>query len=222
MIKQVSNFSRQSEIFNANEFNDEVHIIGCGATGSAVALTLAKMGVTNIHIYDFDVVEEHNLPNQQFGLKDIGKPKVEALKSLIRAQTGIVVKAHNKEVDGTELFRGYVFLLVDSMKAREIIFKKAIRYKPHIKMMIETRMALKGGSISVVNPVDMVDCKSFEDTLFSDDQAEVSACGHSLSVLTSANLIANLAVVQLIKRANGIEPFGTYYIDSFTSMFVVM
>lgn len=219
---KVENFSRQHEIFDATQFKEQVHIIGCGATGSAVALNLAKMGIENIHIYDFDTVEEHNLPNQQFGLKDIGEYKAKALQANIMAQTGIYVNAHTEKVTGKEKFKGIVFLLVDSMKARNEIFHKAIKYKPHIKMMIETRMALRGGSISVINPQDLRQCKQFEETLFSDEQAEVSACGHSVSIITSANIIANYAVVQVIKQFNGIEPFGNYYIDTFTDMFVKM
>ena len=48
------------------KFNTPIHIIGCGATGSWVALMLAKMGISNITCWDFDKVEEHNLPNQFF------------------------------------------------------------------------------------------------------------------------------------------------------------
>lgn len=219
---KVENFSRQHEIFDATQFKKQVHIIGCGATGSAVALNLAKMGIENIHIYDFDTVEEHNLPNQQFGLKDIGEYKAKALQANIMAQTGIYVNAHTEKVTGKEKFKGIVFLLVDSMKARNEIFHKAIKYKPHIKMMIETRMALRGFSIEVVNPQDLKQCKAFEQTLFSDDMAEQSACGHSTSIITTANICANMAITQLIKYQNEINAFGSYYCDLFTDMFVKM
>ena len=56
--------SRHKELFNPYYFNTPVTIIGAGATGSWLALMLAKLGIQDITVYDFDVVEEHNVPNQ--------------------------------------------------------------------------------------------------------------------------------------------------------------
>jgi len=58
--------------FGSNEvalqgFNQKrVDIIGAGATGSHVVMLLAILGFTNIHVWDFDRVEAHNLANQSF------------------------------------------------------------------------------------------------------------------------------------------------------------
>lgn len=60
-----------------------VAIIGCGALGSAIAETLARAGVGELHLVDRDYVEWSNLQRQQlFTEKDAEQmmPKVEAAK----------------------------------------------------------------------------------------------------------------------------------------------
>ncbi len=57
-----------------------VGIAGCGGLGSAVAVALARIGVGQLIIADFDVVEPSNLNRQQFFVDQIGLPKVQALK----------------------------------------------------------------------------------------------------------------------------------------------
>ena len=73
-------YHRQLDILDPKSMDVPVTIIGAGATGSFTALSLAKMGIRNITIYDFDTVEEHNLPNQFYRQCDLGKRKVEALR----------------------------------------------------------------------------------------------------------------------------------------------
>lgn len=65
-----------------------VSIIGCGALGSAIAETLARAGVGEIHLVDRDYVELSNLQRQQlFTEKDAEHmmPKVEAAKNRLKA-----------------------------------------------------------------------------------------------------------------------------------------
>ncbi|MBS6184578.1 MAG: sulfur carrier protein ThiS adenylyltransferase ThiF, partial [Clostridium celatum] len=51
-----------------------------GGLGSNIALSLSRIGVANIKIVDFDIVEPSNLNRQQYYIKDIGEYKVIALK----------------------------------------------------------------------------------------------------------------------------------------------
>ncbi len=71
------NYNRQVGLVDIQSFRDNtIAIVGCGAIGSYVASSLAKMGLTNFNLYDFDKIEVHNLPNQFFKEKDVGKYKV--------------------------------------------------------------------------------------------------------------------------------------------------
>jgi len=63
--------------------NSCVGIAGVGGLGSNVAIALARIGVGRIIIADFDVVEPSNLNRQQYFVKDIGRPKVEAIKETL-------------------------------------------------------------------------------------------------------------------------------------------
>jgi sulfur carrier protein ThiS adenylyltransferase len=60
-----------------------VGIAGLGGLGSAVAVALARMGVGNLILADFDRVEPSNLNRQQYFLKDLGRFKTEALSEIL-------------------------------------------------------------------------------------------------------------------------------------------
>ena len=60
--------------------NISIGIAGAGGLGSNIALSLARLGVINIKVVDFDIVEPSNLNRQQYYIKDIGDYKVTALK----------------------------------------------------------------------------------------------------------------------------------------------
>lgn len=192
-------FLRQLELFNPEEFGTPVHVIGAGATGSWLTLILAKLGVKDITVYDFDIVEAHNLPNQFYGPKAIEKTKVEALKKAVYQQTGTTIKIVNEKVDGNVKLNGVVFVLTDTMSSRSEIYREAIKMKTGVQLMIETRMGLEHGRIYCIDPTDTQHVECYEKTLYTDDEAEVSACGASQSVSITAIGIAQAAAWKLVK-----------------------
>lgn len=195
-------FSRQVNILDPEEFKTPIHIIGAGATGSWLAFSLAKMGIQNLHIYDFDEVGMHNLPNQMFGIRNIDKNKALTIKQIIRQFTGYKVKAHDVKIDGTQPLQGIVFMLTDTMASRKNIYELAIRNNPNIELLIETRMDLRGGRIYALDPKDKDQCQKYEETLYSDDEAEVSACGVSQTVLPTALGIISNAIWKMLNYIN--------------------
>lgn len=197
-----NDYSRQVNILNPEEFKTPIHIIGAGATGSWVALSLAKMGLENLFVYDFDEVGMHNLPNQAFTLRDIDKNKAFSIRNIIKLFTGMTIKARNTKLEGGEPLQGIVFVLTDSMKSRKDIFNKSIRNNPNIDLMIETRMDLRGGRIYCIDPKNSNHVKRYEETFYSDDETEVSACGVSQTVLPSALAITSHAIWKLLNYVN--------------------
>lgn len=194
------NTSRHQEVFSADVFGDRrIDVIGAGASGSRVVLSLAKLGLQNIHVWDFDVVEAHNVPNQAYGIKDVGAKKVSALAALVLAQTGITITPHDERVDGSQTLADVVFLLTDTMSSRKQIWDKAIKYKKRTALMIETRMGSDQGRIYSINPIRPAEVRGWEATLCDDGLAEVSACGTTISVGPTAEIISGLAVWQLIR-----------------------
>ena len=193
---------RHSEIFNPDALNDSktaFHIVGCGATGSKVARALADFGIEHVELWDFDIVESHNIANQEFRNKDIGKTKVSALAEIIKEKTGYNYIQHNDKVVDQRL-DGYVFLLTDTMASRKEIFENCLKYKPNVKGVIETRMASDAGRIYTFSPLlPKHNEKWLKASDYGDDVAEVSHCGASISVGITASILANMAVWQFVK-----------------------
>lgn len=74
---------RQDPEINKILENSRVSILGCGGLGSNIAMTLARCGVGEIYIYDFDKVEYSNLNRQNYDLEDLGSSKVFQTKKKI-------------------------------------------------------------------------------------------------------------------------------------------
>ena len=202
---------RHQELFDGDTFDKKVTVIGAGATGSWLVLQLAKLGITNIHVYDFDVVEEHNIPNQIFGLGHVGKPKVEMLASIVEGYTGTRITTYNEPYVAQRL-SGYVFAMVDSMAVRKQIFDN-VKFKRNVHHFIEPRMGLNEARIYNVDPTDANQVEKYEGCWYSDDDAEVSACGTSQSVITTALFTASTCARQLINHHNGVELDNELLVD---------
>lgn len=192
---------RHLSVFSPTAFgNKRVDVVGCGATGSKIVMSLAKLGIVNMHIHDFDKVEEHNIPNQVFGAPHIGQFKVDALADLVKAYTGTTVTKHNDKVTGKEPLGNVVFVLTDTMASRKEIWDNAIKNKIQTNLLVETRMGAAEGRIYSVNPCKPVHQRGYEKTLCADEEVtEASACGASISVGPTADLITGLAVWQMVR-----------------------
>ncbi len=198
---------RHLSVFSPTEFgNTRIDVIGAGATGSAITLELAKLGVTNLHSWDFDTVEDHNLANQCFGTHDVGALKVEALQRRVKADADVDLIIHPEAVEATTKVRGkVVFLLTDSMASRREIAEKCLHRNLNTQLCIETRMGTEMGMIYAFNPNNPAQFKAWQDTLYTDAEAVTSACGTSVTVGATAKLITGMAVWQFLLFNRGQE-----------------
>lgn len=57
-----------------------VGIAGLGGLGSNIAVYLARLGVGRLVLVDFDTVEVSNLNRQHYTMRDLGRPKADALR----------------------------------------------------------------------------------------------------------------------------------------------
>lgn len=60
-----------------------VAIVGLGSFGSQIAIELAKAGVGEFSLFDFDRIELHNLGRHSCYLKDLGRLKTDAIEEAI-------------------------------------------------------------------------------------------------------------------------------------------
>ncbi len=64
-----------------------IAIIGCGRTGSVVAVTLARLGIRQLTLIDPDIVETHNLGEMDVVTQaDVGHSKAQALAACLRKE----------------------------------------------------------------------------------------------------------------------------------------
>ena len=135
--------SKSYDFFQPEKYKDRIHIIGCGSVGSTVAEMLARSGVTNMTLWDFDKVEPKNIANQMFIQADVGKPKVEALTRIladINPDITDTIKIMPEGWNGQKL-SGYVFLCVDNIDLRREIVEKHFD-NIYIKAMFDFRTRL--------------------------------------------------------------------------------
>lgn len=179
-------------------------IIGCGAIGSKVAVELAKAGVERIVAWDMDVVEAHNIGNQAYRQQHVGLPKVEALKHVLSELCDLSVDARNMEfTSSSRITTPVVFLCVDSMETRRKLMKRILE-SPVVEFVLESRMGVD--EIRVYNVTkksyeQWLDCSNYEDS-----NAEVSACGTSLSVGSTSSIASAIMVWEYQKAHMNLDP----------------
>ena len=95
----------------------KIGIAGAGGLGSLVAIALVRIGIGELNIVDFDVVEPSNLNRQQYFIDQIGMPKVIALKeNLRRINPNSKINIFNQKVVPENIgeFFGDVDILVEA------------------------------------------------------------------------------------------------------------
>jgi molybdopterin/thiamine biosynthesis adenylyltransferase len=210
--------NKHLEFFNPFDIKDDIHIIGVGAVGSFVALQLAKLGLSRINIWDFDTVDEHNITNQVYGVKDIGRLKTDAMKDHILGQNpDCDVITHGKYEN--QPLSGYIFMEVDSVELRHRIAEDNM-FNRMIKYIFDGRIGLSSGQVI---SVDWQDNDAIENYLklcdFKDSDADVavSACGMTLSVSPSVFITAAEVVAMFINVAKNNRPATIVAFDAFSA-----
>ena len=198
------NLSKSFEFFDPLDCKERIHIIGCGSVGSTVAELLARFGLTNFSLYDFDTVEEHNLVNQMFTFDDIGVLKTVAVHNnlmSINPETKKTVKLYNEGYTNQKL-SGYVFLCVDNIDLRRKIVNEN-KFNANIKAMFDFRTGLTDGQHYAADWEKMDQINALLDTMdFTHEEAEkntpMSACRVSLCVAPTVRLVSMVGVTNFI------------------------
>jgi len=197
------NFLRQAAFLDPNRHRKRrVHVLGVGALGSWVAYQLAKLGIKEIHLYDYDTIEDHNIPNQIYGKEHLGKKKVEALKELIERTVGDWCKVVTHDVDllneGIEL-DDMVVCAVDSLDLRKKLWEEN---KDRVKLWVDGRMAITYGVVYGVDITKNSIVKNYSISFDSDENAEESPCNER-AIINNAVMISNAMVNCIVAYLKG-------------------
>lgn len=215
------------EFFDATQYKHEYHVIGCGAIGSHVCEELARLGVPEVHIYDFDTVSSHNITNQMFVHNDIGQYKVAACAEAMKAiNPDIKVHCHIEGLQAPYTVNGVCILCVDNIDLRRAIVK-ANMYNPYCKAFLDFRMRLTDAQHYFAAGNNPFEIENLLATMnFSHEEAHeatpTSACGVELSVVYTVKAITAFGMANMVKWMQGadyktmaIVNMDTFTVDAF-------
>ena len=224
----MMDLSKSYDFFQPEKDDTPIHIVGCGSVGSTIAENLARCGVKNMVLWDFDTVESHNIVNQMFRQQDVGRLKVDALKDILCDINPELADSVSAKPEGWrgKLMSGYIFLCVDSIELRRQIVERHMD-NPYVKAVFDFRTLLESAQHYAA---DWSEYKMKQDLLnsmqFSHEEAKeetpVSACGVTLGVATTVRLICALGVNNYINfvKGNGLKKLViidgfNYILDAF-------
>jgi hypothetical protein len=193
-------FQRQLDIVLPEQLAFPIVVIGAGAIGSAAVVTLAKMGCSDITVWDDDTLEEHNIPNQLCKPSMLGHSKVEALRELTLELTEVAIKTENHRYRGQKL-RGLVIAAVDSMDARQVIWKR-VKLDPDVPLLVDARMGAEFARIYVIHPCDPDETDFYESNLYGSSEAERLPCS-ARSIIYCPTVVGGLVALLIKQHAIG-------------------
>jgi molybdopterin/thiamine biosynthesis adenylyltransferase len=188
--------TRHISVFSPDRFGKRrVDVIGADAVGSNVVLALAMLGIDGIHVWDDSKVSSQDIAKGVYQASDLGKPRVEALRELVKRKTGCdIIVPHNEEADGSKPFGDVVFLLGGSIASRRSIWQNGIRNKLRTKLMIEPELGETELRVNVINPIKPAQVKLWEESALKADMS-----GWADQSCVSASLVAGLCVWQMMR-----------------------
>ena len=190
-----------THIFDPIRWVREIHVIGAGGIGSWLGLFLMKNEVPEVHFYDDDVVEEHNLYTQFYWPEDLGVPKVEALARFAKRMnltTKIVPHVMRVEKDSDLNFSGVVMSGVDSMDSRINDIWPHLKFNTDVDLYMDGRIGGDTFHLYALNPSVPDQVRLYEAwpypgsvagdapcSIRSDFHSALALNGHMLKSLTS-------------------------------------
>jgi molybdopterin-synthase adenylyltransferase len=203
-IKLEDTLIRQMDLIPMEALGKRITIVGAGAVGSWVALSLVKMGFSNVTVWDHDKIDVENMNCQFYPVAEIGQPKVMALHRMIKMFTNIDITPMEMKWDKSfELKDEIIIAAVDSMAVRKEIFESC----KHPEIFIDPRMGAETMLLYTFNPNEPKDVEGYNASWYSDDDAKFEKCT-AKSTIYCANILAgivcktvkNIAVGQTYSR----------------------
>jgi hypothetical protein len=224
---QPSYFLRQLDIADPSKFKDKpITVIGAGGIGAATVIALAKTGFENITVYDFDMIEEHNLPNQLLPMwnhtiaeeeftdepylkwqSTLGDLKVSALYGLTYELTGVDILSRGDEYT-TQYLAGIVISAADSLEVRREIWRQ-VSHSLDVDFFLDGRMAITSMDLYAIDMLNEQAVANYGQSLTG--KAEELPCTARATMFNSF-IIAGHLVALLVTHLNGWPyPWRFYY-----------
>lgn len=181
--------------------NKTVGIAGCGGLGSNCAVALARVGVGNLIVADFDKIEESNLNRQYYFQHQVGLKKTTCLKgNIYLINPDVQVDAHDLKLDESNIpniFKNCDVIVeaFDGAEMKNMLIEAIYDHLAETPIVIGLGMAGWGDS----NSIHMR--KSDNIYICGDEQKEVNEMHPPLAprVGIVANMQANTVLELLLK-----------------------
>jgi len=196
MNSNENRFLRQFDIVAPEKLSFPITVIGAGAIGSATVVTLAKMGCSDITVWDGDDLEDLNVSNQLCKPSMVGMPKVQALAQLVYELTEVQIKQICRPYTGQRL-EGVVVVTVDNMTCRQRVWKRA-GLSRKIPLLIEARMGAEFARIYTIHPTNVDEGDFYQENLYNNGEAERLPCS-ARSIIYCPTMVAGVLAL-LIKQ----------------------
>lgn len=200
MTKDTNRFVRQADLVPSDRLvNFKASVIGVGAIGRQVALQLAGIGIRQLQLVDFDLVDATNVATQGYGQAEIGQSKVLATAAAVtRIDPTILVDVVADRFRPRMELGEAVFCCVDSIDTRAAIWRAV---QGRCRFWADGRML--GEVMQVLVVVDAAGRTYYPTTLFPGADAQRGSCT-AKSTIYAASIAAGLIVHQFTRWLRGL------------------
>ncbi len=126
-------------------------IVGAGGIGSALVQSAAIMGFKRLDIYDFDVLESHNLSTTMYPQKYLNRPKAETAGKIAYSY-GAESIGYNEPWTPNRRLNKVVFMCPDNMETRLQVYETWHK-DPNRELLVDMRMGALTMEIITVTPL---------------------------------------------------------------------
>lgn len=176
-----------------------VGVIGVGGLGSWIAEFLARIGIKELVIIDYDKVEEKNLDRQNYTYRDIGRFKIDALEDRIKSIDEKINVKKFREINIDILKDLDIFFdATDNMESKLLINEISVYLN---KKYIFGSVAGDRGYVGIIDPSDFCLYDIFgnkEDVLYGSDTGVSQS-----TILFAISLMLNLFYDFSMEKING-------------------
>lgn len=197
-------YMRQRDIYDP-EINHKATVIGCGSLGSYIAMALAKLGMQEMVLWDFDEVELHNLPNQVFTHDDMNYPKAYACKNMCQRNSprgDFLIDYNEAPWTPHDALDGKLIINApDSIDVRKQVMEKL----PKNAFVVDVRSGGESFQVYCADTSSNKEMEFYREQFFDAKKAKGTDCTARATVHTSM-MIASMAVDLYIRWVNR-EPY---------------
>lgn len=195
--------------------NFPITLVGVGSVGSFTALALAKMGITQLRVFDYDRIEDHNLPNQFYKTANVGGYKVDSLYSIVREFTGIYIGVNREAYISQRLDRN-VIVCPDTMESRRQTWEQWLAQGGEV--FIDARMGGEMAHVFVVRrKTHPQDVTWYQSTLVSDNEVKELPCSER-TIIYCVMMIASIICRSVKAIVNGEQEYPREIVYGMRSM----